>query len=405
MLNIAALRQQQIPLAAEPRSPVPFHILMKPIGPACNLACRYCYYPQDETPVNKMDDARLEQFIRRYIAAQPAGAREINFVWQGGEPLLAGLSFYKKALALQARYAPDGVTISNSLQTNGTLINDPWCRLFREHGFIIGLSLEGNEALQDYHRPDKRGRSTWSAALRGIDLLHQHQVDFNLLVVVHNEMAAHAAAIYDRLVSLGARYLQFQPLMSEGAALREGYQLSADNWGRFMVGIWRQWRKRCDRGRVFVINIEQAWAQYFTHTSGSCVHSARCGSNLVMEPDGQLYACDHLINAEHRLGRLDEQTLAAAVDASVQLPFGQQKSLRRECQTCSVKMVCQGGCPAHLNAAGNNRLCGGYYRFFSDILAPVRPLFPRPEWPEGLAGRVCWDCAYCVAPYPDDIPL
>ncbi len=233
------------------------------------------------------------------------------------------------------------MTISNSLQTNGTLINDPWCRLFREHGFIIGLSLEGNEALQDYHRPDKRGRSTWSAALRGIDLLHQHQVDFNLLVVVHNEMAAHAAAIYDRLVSLGARYLQFQPLMSEGAALREGYQLSADNWGRFMVGIWRQWRKRCDRGRVFVINIEQAWAQHFTHTSGSCVHSARCGSNLVMEPDGQLYACDHLINAEHRLGRLDEQTLAAAVDASVQLPFGQQKSLRRECQTCSVKMVCR----------------------------------------------------------------
>lgn len=388
MLNIAALRQQQIPLAAEPRSPVPFHILMKPIGPACNLACRYCYYPQDETPVNKMDDARLEQFIRRYIAAQPAGAREINFVWQGGEPLLAGLSFYKKALALQARYAPDGVTISNSLQTNGTLINDAWCRLFREHGFIIGLSLEGNEALQDYHRPDKRGRSTWSAALRGIDLLHQHQVDFNLLVVVHNEMAAHAAAIYDRLVSLGARYLQFQPLMSEGAALREGYQLSADNWGRFMVGIWRQWRKRCDRGRVFVINIEQAWAQYFTHTSGSCVHSARCGSNLVMEPDGELYACDHLINAEHRLGRLDEQTLAAAVDASVQLPFGQQKSLRRECQTCSVKMVCQGGCPAHLNAAGNNRLCGGYYRFFSDILAPVRP-FSRD-----LNGLKAWRAAF-----------
>lgn len=385
MLNIAALRQQQIPLAAEPRSPVPFHILMKPIGPACNLACRYCYYPQDETPVNKMDDARLEQFIRRYIAAQPAGA-QINCL--AGRAAAGRPELLQKALALQARYAPDGVTISNSLQTNGTLINDAWCRLFREHGFIIGLSLEGNEALQDYHRPDKRGRSTWSAALRGIDLLHQHQVDFNLLVVVHNEMAAHAAAIYDRLVSLGARYLQFQPLMSEGAALREGYQLSADNWGRFMVGIWRQWRKRCDRGRVFVINIEQAWAQYFTHTSGSCVHSARCGSNLVMEPDGQLYACDHLINAEHRLGRLDEQTLAAAVDASVQLPFGQQKSLRRECQTCSVKMVCQGGCPAHLNAAGNNRLCGGYYRFFSDILAPVRP-FSRD-----LNGLKAWRAAF-----------
>lgn len=241
MLNIAALRQQQIPLAVEPRSLLPFHILMKPIGPACNLACRYCYYPQDETPVRKMDEARLEQFIRRYIAAQPASAREINFVWQGGEPLLAGLRFYKKALALQQRYAPDGVTISNSLQTNGTLINDAWCRLFREHGFIIGVSLEGSEALQNHHRPDKRGQASWPAALRGIALLHQHQVEFNLLVVVHNEIAAHAAAIYDRVVTLGARYLQFQPLMSEGAALREGYQLSADNWGRFMVGIWRQW--------------------------------------------------------------------------------------------------------------------------------------------------------------------
>ncbi|MEN3207639.1 radical SAM protein [Klebsiella pneumoniae] len=387
MLNIAALRQQQIPLAAEPRSPVPFHILMKPIGPACNLACRYCYYPQDETPVNKMDDARLEQFIRRYIAAQPAGAREINFVWQGGEPLLAGLSFYKKALALQARYAPDGVTISNSLQTNGTLINDPWCRLFREHGFIIGLSLEGNEALQDYHRPDKRGRSTWSAALRGIDLLHQHQVDFNLLVVVHNEMAAHAAAIYDRLVSLGARYLQFQPLMSEGAALREGYQLSADNWGRL-------WSASGDSGGSAAIgggcslSISNRRGRSISLIPAAAACTAPAAAQPVMEPDGQLYACDHLINAEHRLGRLDEQTLAAAVDASVQLPFGQQKSLRRECQTCSVKMVCQGGCPAHLNAAGNNRLCGGYYRFFSDILAPVRP-FSRD-----LNGLKAWRAAF-----------
>jgi uncharacterized protein len=391
MLNIAALRQLQIPLTVEPRSPVPFHILMKPIGPACNLACRYCYYPQDETPVKKMDEARLEQFIRRYIAAQPASAREINFVWQGGEPLLAGLSFYKKAIALQQRYAPAGVTISNSLQTNGTLINDAWCRLFREHRFIVGVSLEGNEALQNRHRLDKRGQATWPAALRGIALLHQHQVEFNLLVVVHNEMAAHAAAIYDQVVSLGARYLQFQPLMSEGEALRQGYQLSADNWGRFMVGIWRQWQKRCDRGRVFVINIEQAWAQYFTHTSGSCVHSARCGTNLVMEPDGQLYACDHLINAGHRVGRLDEQTLAEAVDAAVRLPFGQQKSLRRECRACAVKMVCQGGCPAHLNAAGHNRLCGGYYRFFSEILAPLRP-FSRD-----LNGLKAWRAAFLGA--------
>ncbi len=223
-------------------------------------------------------------------------------------------------------------------------------------------------------------------------------------MVVHNEMAAHAAAIYDRLVSLGARYLQFQPLMSEGAALREGYQLSADNWGRFMVGIWRQWRKRCDRGGCSLsISNRRGRSISLIPAAAACTAPA-AAATPVMEPDGQLYACDHLINAEHRLGRLDEQTLAAAVDASVQLPFGQQKSLRRECQTCSVKWSAEGGCPAHLNAAGNNRLCGGYYRFFSDILAPVRPFSRDLNGLKASAGRVCWDCAYCVAPYPDDIP-
>lgn len=388
MPDIATLRRQQIPAIVDARAPVPFHILMKPIGPACNLACGYCYYPQGETPVRKMGDEMLTRFIRRYIDAQPTGAREINFVWQGGEPLLAGLRFYKKALAIQQRFAPPGVTISNSLQTNATLINDAWCRLFREHNFTLGVSLEGSAALQARHRPDRRGRSSYAAAERGIALLHRHQVDFNLLIVVHDEMAHDAAAVYDRAVSLGARYLQFQPLMSEGEALRQGYRLSAENWGRFMIGIWRQWRRRSDIGRVFIINIEQAWSQYFTHTSATCVHAARCGTNLVMEPDGQLYACDHLIGPEHRLGHLDAQPLPQAVEAATGLEFGVKKSQRTECQRCAVKMVCQGGCPAHLNAAGHNRLCSGYYHFFNEILAPLRP------YSRDLSGLRAWRAAF-----------
>ncbi|ENI1900487.1 anaerobic sulfatase maturase [Salmonella enterica] len=384
MLNLNTLRQQQIPVMTESRAQVPFHILAKPLGPACNLACRYCYYPQGETPVEKMNELTLEIFICRYIAAQPASAREINFVWQGGGPLLAGIGFYKKIIALQQRYAPEGVMISNSLQTNATLLNDAWCRLFRENNFTIGISLEGSEDLQNHHRPDKRGEASYPAALRGIALLQHYRVDFNLLIVVHDEMARHATAIYDHVVSLGARYLQFQPLMNEGNALQQRYQLSADNWGRFMIGIWRQWRKRGDMGRVFVINIEQAWAQYFTHISATCVHSARCGTNLVMEPDGKLYACDHLINSQHYLGQLGNNTLAPAVDSATRLPFGIKKSQRRECQRCSVKIVCQGGCPAHINSAGYNRLCSGYYSFFTEILAPLR------AWPRDLDGLNAW---------------
>ncbi len=208
---------------------MPFHILMKPIGPPAISPAAIAITRRTKRRSTRWMTRGWSSLSAAILPPSPPARNQLCLA--GGEPLLAGLSFYKSARPAGA-LCPDGVTISNSLQTNGTLINDAWCRLFREHGFIIGLSLEGNEALQDYHRPDKRGRSTRSAALRGIDLLHQHQVDFNLLVVVHNEMAAHAAAIYDRLVSLGARYLQFQPLMSEGAALREGYQLSADNWGR-----------------------------------------------------------------------------------------------------------------------------------------------------------------------------
>lgn len=152
-MNLAQLRAQQIPVESEPRAAAPFHLLVKPIGAGCNLGCRYCYYPQrQQERTRKMDDDLLAEFIRGYIAAQPRYSREINFVWQGGEPLLAGIGFYKRALALQRRYAPPGVRISNSLQTNGTLLNDAWCRLFRQHHFILGVSLDGDREVQDAHR-------------------------------------------------------------------------------------------------------------------------------------------------------------------------------------------------------------------------------------------------------------
>lgn len=384
-MNISTLRQHQIPVRTVPRAGVPFHLLIKPVGPSCNLACRYCYYPQRDTPPGKMDDETLEAFIRQYIAAQPPGVREINFVWQGGEPLMAGIGFYKRAQALQQRYAPPGITVSNSLQTNATLVTDAWCQLFRQHGFIIGVSLDGDAPLQDSHRPDKRGNGSYHDALRGVRLLQQHGVDFNVLVVVHNGVAERAGDIYDHLVGLGARLLQFQPLMAEGDAVHQGYQLSADAWGRFMVAILRRWNKRRDIGRVFVMNIEHALAQYFTGVSPVCVHSARCGTNLVMEPDGQIYACDHLIDDKHRLGRLNGSlSLAAMVEASTALPFGRRKSTRPECQRCSVRMLCQGGCPAHLDARGHNALCGGYFRFFNELLTGLR------RWPRDMTGFNAW---------------
>ncbi|WP_426507552.1 anaerobic sulfatase maturase [Serratia proteamaculans] len=388
-MNLSQLRAQQIPVGIEPRASVPFNLLLKPIGAGCNLACNYCYYPQRQGErTQKMDDGLLEDFIRRYIAAQPRYSREINFVWQGGEPLLAGIGFYKRALALQQKYAPPGVRVSNSMQTNGTLLNAAWCRLFKQHDFIIGVSLDGDRQIQDAHRPDKRGDSSYDDALRGIALLHRHHIDFNLLVVVHDGVVERAQEMYDHFVTLGARYLQFQPLMLEGDAPEAGYGLSAANWGRFMLAIYRRWRGQGHWGKVFVMNIEHVYAQYFTQVSPSCVHAERCGGNLVMEPDGRLYACDHLMDAQHYLGHFSQQTpFADYVSAATSMAFGQVKSLRRECQSCSVKSVCQGGCPAHIGADRYNRLCAGYYAFFSALLEPLR------AYPRSPQGAMQWRIA------------
>lgn len=392
-MNLTQWRAQQIPTDSEPRAAVPFHLLVKPIGAGCNLGCHYCYYPQrQDQRSRKMDDGLLEDFIRRYIAAQPGYSREINFVWQGGEPLLAGLGFYKRALALQQKHAPPGVKISNSLQTNGTLLNDAWCRLFKQHQFIIGVSLDGDRQIQDTHRPDKRGGGSYDDALRGIGLLQRHQIEFNLLVVVHDGVAEQAQAMYDHFVALGARYLQFQPLMLEGDAPAGGYGLSAANWGEFMLAVYRRWRSQRHLGKVFVMNIEHVYAQYFTHVSPSCVHAERCGGNLVMEPDGRLYACDHLIDAQHYLGHVDRRTsFAGHAAAAAEMAFGKTKSLRRECQSCSVKSVCQGGCPAHVGQDRYNRLCAGYYRFFSALLEPLR------AYPRSPQGAMQWRAAVSSA--------
>lgn len=367
-------------LQAKPlRSAIPFHILLKPVGAGCNLKCDYCYYPQQEQQkAAPMIKAMLEPFIKNYVASQPAYSKEINFVWQGGEPLLAGLDFYKRAVSLQKKYAPQGVRIINTLQTNATLLTPAWCRFFKQHDFVIGVSLDGPANIHNRYRHDRRGNTgSYDAVINGIHLLQQFDIEFNILTVVHDDVAELGREIYLHFVQLGARYIQFQPLMSEGDAIGQGFTLSADNWGKFLSTVYQQWQQKHHIGKIFVMNIEQVYSQYFTQVSTSCVHSERCGTNMMMETKGEIYACDHQADQSHYLGVFNgESGFSDFVNSSVALPFGQNKSRRKECQQCDVKMVCQGGCPAHVNHSGRNQLCEGYYAFFSKVLEPVRQ-FPR----------------------------
>lgn len=357
------------------RAVVPFHILLKPVGAGCNLKCDYCYYPEDQlTRPKPMIKDSLEPFIRNYIASQPAYSKEVNFVWQGGEPLLAGLDFYKKAIALQQKYAPKHIKISNSLQTNATLLTPAWCRFLKQHNFIIGVSLDGPKEIHDRYRSDKKGQQgSYDAVLKGIRLLQEFSIEFNILTVVHDSVANQAQTIYDHFVQLGVQFIQFQPLMVEGSALLHHFTLTASNWGQFLSDIYFRWQSQKHIGKVFVMNIEQVYSQYFTHVSQTCVHSERCGTNLIMETQGEIFACDHQMDASHYLGNFSEQApFSELVSSSISLPFGQNKSTRRECQTCTVKAVCQGGCPAHINSTGKNALCEGYFQFFDAVMTPLR---------------------------------
>lgn len=362
-------------LSPPSRAAVPFHILLKPVGAGCNLKCDYCYYPEDQLAKPKpMIKEMLEPFIRSYIASQPTYSKEINFVWQGGEPLLAGLDFYKKAIALQQKYAPNHVTISNSLQTNATLLTPAWCRFFKQHHFIIGVSLDGPKDIHDSYRFAKKGRQgSYDEVLKGIRLLQEFGIEFNILTVVHDAVAHQAQRIYDHFIELGIQFIQFQPLMMEGSAIEHHFTLTAHNWGKFLTDIYLHWQSQQHLGKVFVMNIEQVYSQYFTYVSQTCVHSERCGTNLIMETQGEIFACDHQINADHYVGHFSPHTaFSELVENSIALPFGQRKSTRRECQSCSVKAVCQGGCPAHINLAGRNALCEGYFQFFNTVMTPLR---------------------------------
>lgn len=358
------------------KSRVPFHVLSKAVGASCNLACHYCYYPQEQHPTGLMKNDTLEIFIKNYIQQQPQYAQSINFIWQGGEPLLAGIEFYKRVIALQAKYKPKETTIVNSLQTNGTLITEDWARFFKKHDFIIGVSLDGNQTINDTYRVDKKGEGSHSNVIKGIKTLIQFKVGFNLLVVVHDEVVPEAKNIYRYLTNIGTRFIQFQPLTTEGKAVQR-FSLSSKKWGEFLCNVYEEWKQSNHVGKVHILNIENSYAQYFSGFSPTCVHAKYCGNQLALETNGDLYACDHLIKEEFYLGNILKQSgLLSPLDTALQMSFGKNKSLRPECQTCSVKILCEGGCPTHLNENGKNSLCEGYYMFFSTILEEVKQ-FPR----------------------------
>jgi len=379
--------------------PPAFHIMLKPRGAICNLGCEYCYFLSKEQlyPASdfRMTDDLLETVTREYIAAQQVP--EVTFGWQGGEPTLMGLPFFRRAVALQAQYRRPGMKITNALQTNGTLLDDEWCQFFKEHGFLIGLSIDGPRNLHDRYRVDKGGGPTFDRVTRGLACLKRHQVEFNVLTTVHAGNADHGLAVYRFLRDqVGARFIQFIPIVERdtpppgrtppslagkgvGGLGVTDRSVTARQYGDFLSAIFDEWVRR-DVGRVFVQIFDVALAAWAGYRPGLCVFEETCGLALALEHNGDLYACDHFVEPAYLLGNIREQPLIELVASDRQRAFGQAKrdKLPRYCRACQVRFVCNGGCPKNRlietpdGEPGLNYLCAGYRAFFSHIADPMR---------------------------------
>jgi len=372
-----------------PVAPAAFHVMTKPRGAICNLDCKYCYFLAKEMMYPgsrfRMADELLESYTRQYIAAQQVP--EVTFAWQGGEPTLMGLDFFRRAVALQQQYCRPGMQIHNAFQTNGVLLNDEWCQFFHEHNFLIGLSVDGPKAIHDAYRVDKGGNPTFDKVMAGLALLKKHQVEFNILTTVHAANADHGLAVYRTLRDeVGTHFMQFIPIVERDNAT--GYQegdavtlrsVTAAQYGRFLIEIFDEW-VRHDVGRVFVQIFDVALAAWMGERPGLCVFEETCGLALAMEHNGDVFSCDHFVEPKYRLGNIQEIPLLDLVSSAEQRQFGLAKrdSLPRYCRECEVRFVCNGGCPKDRiietpdGEAGLNYLCGGFRAFFNHIDRPMR---------------------------------
>lgn len=369
----------------------PLYVMLKPVGSACNLACQYCYYLEKELlyPNNKrswMSEETLETFIQQYFLAQTQPY--VSFTWHGGEPLLRPISFYKKALKLQQKYGK-GFYIENSLQTNGTLLTDEWCRFFKENNFLIGLSIDGPATVHDAYRQTLNGKGSFQKVLNGIRLLNKHGVEWNAMAVVNAQNVKDAATFYNFFKSINCHFIQFTPIVERLVPHVDGRCLASVNeqtqtmsplsvtpeeWGAFLCDLFDLWIKE-DVGTYYIQMFDATLANWVGQTPGLCTLSKSCGHASAMEHNGDVFACDHFVFPEYKRGNIHTQTITEMMYSPEQLQFGKNKwqSLPRQCKECSFLFACYGECPKNrfaIDAYGNkglNYLCKGYKRFFAHV--------------------------------------
>lgn len=369
----------------------PLYVLAKPVGASCNLRCKYCYYLEKShlyrnAPARVMSDELLERFVQEYIQAQTMS--QVLFTWHGGEPLMRPLSFYRKAVALQEKYA-FGRQIDNTIQTNGTLLTDEWCEFFKEHNWLVGISIDGPQEFHDEYRRTASDKPSWQKVMRGIRLLRKHGVEWNAMAVVNDFNAGYPLEFYHFFKEMGAKYIQFAPVVERMAAHSDGrhlatlvdqecpvadFSVSPAQWGDFLCAIFDEW-VRHDVGQTYVEIFDCTLANWVGERPGICVYAKECGHAGVMEFNGDVYSCDHFVFPEYKLGNIRDKTLVEMLYGEQQRQFSCLKhaTLPKQCKECEWEFACHGECPKNrfvndrYGNPGLNYLCSGYRHFYEHV--------------------------------------
>lgn len=387
-------------------APPRFHLLAKPSGSTCNIDCRYCFFLSKESLYpderHRMSDATLEAYIRQLLESHRFP--EVTVAWQGGEPTLMGLDFFRKAVALVDKHRRPGQRVEQTFQTNGVALDDEWCAFLEANNFLVGLSVDGPRELHDTYRVTRGGKGTFDLVMKGLDRLRAHRVEFNILCTVNTANQAHGRRVYQFFRDeLGATWIQFIPIVERATAetldianlgwsanprgkrllytqtgtLVTNRSVGAKQYGQFLVDVFEEWVRR-DVGKVYVqlfdVTLEACFGRYKL-----CIHAPTCGYGPALEYNGDLYACDHFVEPRFRLGNIHETHMLEMVASTAQRKFGDDKrdTLTRQCQQCEVRAFCNGGCPkdrfvlSRDGEPGHNYLCEGLYAFFSHTRAAM----------------------------------
>jgi len=389
-----------------PDAPRAFHLLVKPTGAVCNLDCAYCFFLSKEMlyPGSgfRMADDLLESYIRQLLEAH-AGSPLVTVAWQGGEPTLMGLGFFRRSVELVERYLQPGQRAEHTIQTNGTLLDAEWAAFFRERGFLVGISIDGPRELHDAYRVNKGGQGSFEQVMRGLGFLQGAGVEWNALTTIHAANAGHGREVYCFLRDeCGASFVQLIPIIERVAETSEdgavpwsswrdrplyvqegervtGRSVNAEQYGRFLIEVFEEW-VRHDVGEVYVQMFDVALANWAGEPPSLCIHAETCGLALALEHTGDLYSCDHFVEPRHKLGNIKEHHLLELVASQRQRDFGLAKrdTLPRYCLECDVRFACHGGCPKDRFVStphgepGLNYLCAGYKAFFHHLDQPMR---------------------------------